>query len=180
VRRSLSVFCEHRASSVPLERCTSCRRFVTCAEAFAGASSTLTCRMHDGPAPSDPDAAFSVGSTMIQEVVCAEPDVPLAEVRALLPAGSDVVPVVSTDGRLRGVVLVQRPLRGPLSELLPMGELMTGTPAVVEESTPLAAALRSMALGRLRRLIVVQSDQRVIGVLRDVDAMLRLARARRE
>ena len=110
-------------------------------------------------------------------------DAPLTAATAALSEapGSLGVPVVDRDHRLVGV------LAGAAATLALLGASTTSTigqyarpvTATLAESDSLGRAFRLMSSRHARELLVVDSERRVVGVLRDIDALMMVAAARR-
>ncbi|MFF2144510.1 CBS domain-containing protein [Kitasatospora sp. NPDC058190] len=110
----------------------------------------------------------SAGGTPI--AVAVTPGTDFATVAALLSASRrGIVPVVTTDGTVTGVVAVSDLLaayaeEGPQQELLAR-DLMTAPVVTVTEGTSVTDAVALMAEHSLRHLPVVDADGRLIGLL---------------
>jgi len=57
----------------------------------------------------------------------------------------------------------------------PLGEIMSAPPVTVREETPIEEALRRMAAGGVRRLLVVDTHGRLVGLLALDDVLALLA-----
>jgi sulfide:quinone oxidoreductase len=123
--------------------------------------------------------AAKVGQLMTKDVVTIGSGRPLGEAAELLTKHKiSGLPVVDVDGRLVGLLSeadfvsaldVRHPTRRK-----PMGtvvdDLMTGHPVTIGEDDTLEAAIERMEDKRVKRLVVVDADTRVRGILarRDV------------
>jgi len=123
--------------------------------------------------------AAKVGQLMTKDVVTIGSGRPLGEAAELLTKHKiSGLPVVDVDGRLVGLLSegdfvsaldVRHPTRRK-----PMGtvvdDLMTGHPVTIGEDDTLEAAIERMENKRVKRLVVVDADARVRGILarRDV------------
>ncbi len=118
----------------------------------------------------------------------------------MLETGLKRLPVVDAEQKLRGMlsrtdllqVIVTSPLMGqeassatqPLSRSRPLAELpvpqqpvvtyMRSEVATVEEQTPLADVIDALILSPQKRVFVVDAQQRVQGVISDIDVLTRL------
>jgi CBS domain-containing protein len=129
-----------------------------------------------------------VASVMTSPVITTKPGTPFKDVVTLLTSnGISAVPVVSDDGRPLGVVseadtLAKQEFHGgadPLSWLMSRrrrtrwrkasgvtaADLMTYPVVTIGEQELLTAAARRLADKRVRRLFVVDADERIIGVV---------------
>lgn len=92
----------------------------------------------------------------------------------LLESGHGVIPVVSREGRVVGMVSEQdilRVLPGPRRlEEIKAKEIMSRVPVVIEEETPLTEASKLLASLRLQRLPVVR-DGILIGTITQHDLL---------
>jgi CBS domain-containing protein/PII-like signaling protein len=129
---------------------------------------------------------------MTPEPVTLPTTTPLAQAAAVM-ADRDLkrLPVVDGAGRLVGMVsrsdllntvaegLRQRPeqpLRLPEGAPTTVGGLLIATVPTVRRDTPLAETLERLLETEKRRVVVVDEDQRVVGIITDGDVLRRAAR----
>lgn len=112
-----------------------------------------------------------ISQVMTKDVKTTRPTANLQEVGQIM-AQSDVgmVPVVSSDGKLTGTVtdrdIVVRSVaegRAPAESLV--AEAMTTGAVTCREDETLDAAARCMQENQLRRVVVVDGDERLAGVI---------------
>jgi CBS-domain-containing membrane protein len=141
---------------------------------------------------------------MNRQVRTIEPDQSIREAaQIMLETGLRGLPVIETDGTLVGMVtradLLQlivtsplmssqassgtQPLRHTSSltqvpvQQQPVADYLNSEVATVAEQTPLAEVIDALILSPLKRVVVIDSDQHVKGIISDVDV---LARAQEE
>ncbi len=112
---------------------------------------------------------------------------------AMVMAEHDVkrLPVVDTKGRLVGMIsrsdllqtvannfasIRETPLSTEISPALTVGEVMVREVPVVSPETPLSETLDQILSTPRRRVVVVDRDQRVVGIISDGDIMRRAMR----
>jgi CBS domain-containing protein len=145
----------------------------------------------------------TVADVMTSDVVTAEPDTTFKELARLMDGyGISGLPVVAGDGHPIGVVTRTDLLvkeghpelepTGPLFELPShraqrrkasgqvASELMTAPPVTVRAGTRLARAARRMADAEVKRLLVVDDEGRLIGIVSREDMLLVFLRADEE
>ncbi|MFF3608904.1 CBS domain-containing protein [Streptomyces sp. NPDC002463] len=115
----------------------------------------------------------TVDDVMTHAVVSARLDAPVQEiVRSMRRWGVSAVPVLSTEGRVVGVVSEADVLGKVPGENHPdgagavtAGSLMSAPAVTVPRGATIAGAARLMGRGRLKRLPVVDEDGRPVGVV---------------
>ncbi len=172
-----SVFCPLLARSVPLDLCEHCTR---CRRVEYQGSGAIACDIElprdDGQPRVDVAEAAArtfVGQVMTMEVVCVHEDVSAALVVELLHAGADCLPVVTSGGRLVGVVCPRVLLRAWPSSAEPptAGALARPAPEVLGETTPLSLAIGALARAGDVPLPVVSAAGAVTGLLSPADVV---------
>jgi CBS domain-containing protein len=123
---------------------------------------------------------LSAGDLMTIDPVVIALDAPIEEAEGLIRTrGVSGLPVVDADGALVGVVSqtdfmhlanpdVRRLIHHRPSGLR-VGEVMSRPPITVLLSTPLVEASRRMVAERVHRVVVVDDEQRPLGVLAAMD-----------
>jgi CBS domain-containing protein len=123
---------------------------------------------------------LSAGDLMTIEPVVVAVDAPIeAAERLILDHGVSGLPVVDQGGALVGVVsqtdfmhLADPDVRSLIHHKasgIRIGEVMSQPPVTVLLSTPLVEAARKMVVERVHRVVVVDDDQRPLGVLSAMD-----------
>jgi CBS domain-containing protein len=179
------VFCDRQEGSVELSRCLSCPYGGPLEQSSVGCSrSTLRStpppplaweepsRVHVGVV-SQMASALPVGLVLVHPVACVAYDVPLRAVAPLLAAEPSPfgIPVVDDAERLVGMLprasAALAALRGDDSAVA----TALVSPTCVYERSAIGDAFRLMGARHARELIAVDEDRRVVGTLRDVDAL---------
>lgn len=114
---------------------------------------------------------MTVGKVCVREVVYAEPEESAREVaRRMRSEGVGTLVVIDDDRRPVGMVtdrdLTTRVLaddRDPDRTFVE--EIMTSNPETIRESTAIERALDKMKSRRVRRIIVVDDDDKLVGLL---------------
>jgi CBS domain-containing protein len=120
------------------------------------------------------------GELMTIDPVVVAVDAPIEEAeRLILEHGVSGLPVVDDNGALLGVIsqtdfmhLADPDVRALIHHKVSgvrVGEVMSRPPVTVTVSTPLVEAARSMVTERVHRVVVVDDDQRPLGVLSAMD-----------
>jgi CBS domain-containing protein len=208
---SLSLYCPFRARSFDVEHCRACPRRVSWCEDPAAPGASIVCASDDTPILAHA-AALHVGMrrshARFDEVALQTP-IGLVMAPALVAirhdAGLDalhrelegqtgrVLPVVTDDGRLLGVVTADHlvpqaqlgesspDLRWLLSLLSPstVREVMTAHVVAFPEEGRVADALDAMISERVRYLPVVNAGGEVVGMVWDLNILSWLAGAQR-
>jgi CBS domain-containing protein len=113
---------------------------------------------------------MSVGRICSREVEVISPR-ETAETAAGRLAAHQVGTLVVVDNDMRPVGILTdrdlalRVLGAGLGASTPVGDVMTSAPKAVSESTPVEDALRLMRAGKFRRVPVVDSQERLAGLL---------------
>lgn len=154
-----------------------------------------------GPFP----AHLTVADVMTRQVVSVRPDTPVAEIVALLiDRALRAAPVVDAENRVIGIITdgdllthgatglplaLQRELslaeRAATIETLAAhphtaADLMTPNPITLPETTPLAEAAAVMADRGLKRIPVVDAQQRLVGIVSRSDLLATVAEGLRQ
>jgi CBS domain-containing protein len=124
---------------------------------------------------------FTCGDIMTRDPVCCAPG-DSARKAAELMKSEDVgpLPVVETEsGRLVGIVtdrdLVLNVLAaGRDANTTKVSEAMTRDPVKIKEDEPLEEALEKMSTYQVRRLPVVDDQDRIIGIIAQADVATRI------
>ena len=124
---------------------------------------------------------FNCGDIMTRDPVCCSPDDSVKKAAELMKA-EDVgpLPVVDTkSGRLVGIVtdrdLVLNVLAaGRDATTTKVAEAMTRHPVKSKEDEPLEEALEKMSTYQVRRLPVVDDQDRIIGIIAQADVATRI------
>jgi len=178
------VFCEGERRSVPVRGCATCPSAGSdsCATANYGlvhcARSVfpIASNGNDLSFPPAAAAALPVGLALARPVVCLEDGLPWIEAARtpLLAHGLYGAPVVDRDGVLLGQLPPAGPASGRQASALD-GFALVAEHAVsavsVHENASLGEAFATMGTRRVREVTVVGDGRRVVGVLRDVDAL---------
>ncbi len=123
---------------------------------------------------------LSAGDLMTIDPVVVAVDAPIEEAeRLILDNGVSGLPVVDQDGALVGVVSQTdfmhlgnpdvRSLIHHKASGIRVGEVMSRPPVTVLLATPLVEAARRMVDEHVHRVVVVDDDQRPVGVLSAMD-----------
>ncbi|MEM9669773.1 MAG: IMP dehydrogenase [Pseudomonadota bacterium] len=110
-------------------------------------------------------------SGVVMNPYTISPTAKLVDLRELKQRyGFSGIPVVEADGKLVGIV-TNRDVRFAENEAQPVSELMTRDLVTIKEDTPIEEARRLLHLNRIERLIIVDDDDRCIGLLtvKDMD-----------
>jgi CBS domain-containing protein len=112
----------------------------------------------------------TIGEVMARDVVCVTTELGLEALRALfLDRRISGVPVVDANGFPIGVVSKTDLLRQPPRATV--REVMTLVAFTLEETQPLADAIKLMAIEQVHRVAVVDQSGRVIGMLSSLDVV---------
>lgn len=176
------VFCEAELRSVEVRGCEACP--------FAGPDSSETARyglVHcacsvfpipgnakDLSFPPAAAAALPVGLALARPVVCVEDCLPWVEAARtpLLPESPYGVPIVDRMGALVGLLppTALASVGWPRDRLASVADHAVFAVSV-DERESLGDAFTKMGMRRMREVTVVGRGRRVVGVLRDVDAL---------
>jgi len=176
------VFCPLLRRSLPFDLCAHCTR---CAAVALEHDGSIECRIalpRDDGSPridvAEAAARACVGEVLSREVACVQADVPAELALELLDAGAPCVPVVSSGGRLLGVIRAATTLCASAGgEREPMaGDLAAPAQGLLSEGTPLSIAIGVLARSSEAALPVVTSAGAVVGVLRPTDVLRWVAR----
>ena len=176
-RRSLTtVFCPAERASVELDWCRGCP-FVEGVSPEAVKCVPLVEAPRVDIAERRLGDDVLVGQVMAERHVCALPEAPAVEIARALAAEPGRPAVLVDDGdRLVGMVDAGAPASSPAQ----VPAVCLGRPtASVRESAPLSEAVDCMVKRHTRFLPVVRDDERVVGVLADIDALRWIASRRR-
>jgi len=124
---------------------------------------------------------MSVGSICVRSVLVASPDESVRDVTQRMAKADVGTVVVLGDAKQPVGILTDRDValrcvaerRDPDSTAV--GAIMTAPATCIDESTPIEAALTRMADARLRRLVVVDEKERLVGILALDDVLELLA-----
>jgi len=124
---------------------------------------------------------MSVGAICVREVQITSPDETVRAVARRMAASGVGTVVVLGEGRRPLGILTDRDVtvrcvaqaRDP--DATPVGEVMSAPAACVHESTPIESALSRMAGTGGRRLVVVDGEERLVGILALDDVLELLA-----
>jgi CBS domain-containing protein len=122
---------------------------------------------------------MSVGRICTRVVVTALPDETVAEAaRRMAEHDVGTLAVLEDDKRPLGVVtdrdiVLYCVVRGDDPTKVKVREVMSGPPLLVRETAPIESALAEMAASRVRRLLVVDEGDRLVGLL-SLDDVLEL------
>lgn len=117
-----------------------------------------------------------VRDIMTESVVTLAKDTPVREAAATLSnMRVSGAPVCDERGRVVGVFsksdIVTKLGDEPLSAAPPVGELMTPHVLSVQPTDPLKAAVWLMVSGNVHRLMVVEGDNQLVGILSPMDVL---------
>ncbi len=121
---------------------------------------------------------MTIADIMTGEARCCHPETNLATAAALMWAGDcGALPVVDAEGRALGMitdrdVCMAVATRNRLASEIAVGELLGGDVWACEAHDDVRAALEVMEEKRVRRLPVIDSENRVIGVISMNDVVL--------
>ena len=126
----------------------------------------------------------------VRDVISIQPDDPLSEaVRLLVEHRVNAMPVVDNRGRSKGIFSSTDLIRvfhrestdaetpepsgtaSSLLERLRVGDVMTHDVMTLTPEDPILDAAREMVRSRIHRLVVVDGNQRVIGILSTLDLL---------
>jgi CBS domain-containing protein len=158
----------------------------------------LTAQAIEAPLEQARQSTRTAQDIMNRQVRTVGPDLPIREAaRIMLETDLRRLPVVEADGRLVGMLtradLLQAiitsplmspqvssatqplqptaPLAGVPAQLRPIADFMSSEVSTVEEQTPLPEVIDALILSPLKRVIVVDSERRVKGIISDVDVL---------
>jgi CBS domain-containing protein len=163
-----SVFCLRLEQSLPASECARC-------ELGGGlrkedGRDVVECRWPTREAP----MRAIIGDHMSDGVVTVTPALPLEELRAILARESITgVPVVDEEGRALGVVSrsdLSGQTRGTVADVMTTGVF------AMSERASLVEAAALMAYEGVHRIVVVNDERRVVGVLSVLDVAAWVAR----
>jgi CBS domain-containing protein len=135
------------------------------AAASAAAGAGLWWRRHNAP-----PSGRLVGDVMIRDVLMIDADATLSDAAQLMRDGNvGVLPVVE-HGRLRGIItdrdLVVRAMAdGAVPTMTHVGECATWDIVCARPESPIEEAMEVMADSQIGRLPVVDTDNKVIGIV---------------
>jgi CBS domain-containing protein len=124
---------------------------------------------------------MSVGRICTRVVVTANSQESVAEAaRRMAEHDVGTLAVLADDGRPLGIVtdrdiVIYCVARGSEPAALKVAEVMSGPPLLVRESTPIENALGQMAASRVRRLLVVDDADKLVGLVALDDVLELLA-----
>jgi CBS domain-containing protein len=183
-RYRLSVFCDVRLHSVPLEVCRACPSCVAISGGELDGSGSVRCAP---PEETVPSTLAPTGRALHRGVLAVDEAVLVRDIVALfVERGLRLVVVTDVDGRAGGVVHESQLLRqiqeharssGKATrlgwesmDLEPASALALPAPTIAE-NVPLRTALAAMTAEHQRQLLVVDEHGFAVGVLFDVDAL---------
>ena len=183
-RHRLSVFCDVRLHSVPLEVCRACPSCVAISGGQLDGSGSVRCAP---PEESIPPTLVPTGRAIHRGVIAVDEAVLVRDVVALFVERSlRLVVVTGVDGRAGGVVHESQLVRQIQEHARSSGnatclgwESMDLEPAsalmrpatTIAENLPLRTALSAMSTAHQRQLLVLDEHGFPVGVLFDVDAL---------
>jgi hypothetical protein len=183
-RHKLSVFCDVRLHSVPLEVCRACPSCVDISGGELDSGGSVRCAP---PEESVPSTLAPAGRALHRGVMAVDEAVLVRDIVALfVERGLRLVVVTGVDGRAGGVVHESQLLREiqqharssgnatrlgwESMDLEPASSLMRPA-ATIAENIPLRTALAAMTTAHQRQLLVLDEHGFPVGVLFDVDAL---------
>jgi CBS domain-containing protein len=166
VRASLTVFCSHEGQTIDFARCGACERFAR-VDGEDRRGPVITCHVNAVPMGAGPTLA----RIMSRDVLCVTRDVPVRLVGELLLERSiGAVPVVDPEGRAVGLVSKTDVLGALLAgKTARAADVMMSTLFALPESAPVARAAALMAAEGIHRVLVVDAERRVVGVVSALD-----------
>jgi CBS domain-containing protein len=184
------VFCRLRRESVPVEQCATCPRLEAIHDGHGDAAGWIDCRFHEHELDRfDPAGELTEIGTLLRAgattVVEAIVTLPVA-LRVLEAEHCAALPVVDEGAHLVGIVHERHLLRRAAEPPSPEGHERRATTvasamssaAPVAERMSVRSALRFMAAHHLREVVVVSPEGRPLGIVRDVDGLRWIARAK--
>lgn len=120
-----------------------------------------------------------IGELMHRDVVCVSPDTSVRELRdLLLERGISGAPVVDGEGRPMGIVSKTDVLRACAKDRVEhaVSEIMMPLSFSLTESAPVSQAAALMAFEGIHRVVVVDMNGRVVGILSSLDVLRWLAK----
>lgn len=115
---------------------------------------------------------------MTIDPVCATPDTPLGEIATMMVEHHcGAIPIIS-DGRITGIVtdrdITCRTLPRDINPLTcKAGSVMTGDVLTISEDERAESAARTMERAHVRRLPVVDSEERIVGIVSATDLAMK-------
>jgi CBS domain-containing protein len=183
-RRRLSVFCDVRLHSVPLEVCKACPSCIAISGGECDGSRSVRCAP---PEESIPPTLAPAGRALHRGVITVDEGVLVRDIVALfVERGVRLLVVTDVDGRAGGVVHESQlmhqiqdhvhsragaPRLGWESVHLEPASALMRPAATITENIPLRTALEAMATAHQRQLLVLDAHGFPVGVLFDVDAL---------
>lgn len=165
------VFCLRLEQSVAATDCTECTHGGPIRRDEARDREVVECRF----TPSHPPLRVVIGEHMSDGAICVRDTLDVARLRSLLRAeGITGVPVVDAEGRPIGVV--------SRSDLVyhrhgTVADVMTKDVLALSERASLFEAAALMAYEGVHRVVVIDDDGRVVGVVSALDVAAWVARA---
>ncbi len=162
---------------------------------------TLTAEAIEAPLEQARQSARTAQEIMNRQVRAIGPDQSIREAaQIMLETELRCLPVIETDGTLVGMLtradllqtIVTSPLMSPQAssgtqplrhtsslthvpvQQQPVADYVNPEVATVVEQTPLAEVIDTLILSPLKRVIVIDSDRRVMGIISDVDVLARV------
>jgi CBS domain-containing protein len=201
------VRCPLRKESVPLDSCRSCKKCMEVRHDRLGVPTSVICRVevdelgeHDEGKLELP--RLSVGSLMTRNVLCVRPELSLDAVIALfVESGFKAVPVVDEYGSLVGIVTeadvlidvyvhensdvdrrsVGVDMLGERLHTVPegrtVGDVMLPLALTLPESASITQAAAVLEFEGFYHVVVLASDDKIVGVLAAADILYHLARS---
>lgn len=173
---SLRVFCKRRGRSLPIAECMGCARLAHARLTSDARLTAIECDDTSGVNTPNDAASEPVGALLKGTVVCVAEDATLSEVvEDMVNLGLEDAPVIDAEGRYYGVIR-ESGLVGMAKDDVARDALIRA--AAVSENDTVYDAVVHMARTHQREIPVLSAEGVVIGVLRDVDAIRWLKRAR--
>jgi CBS domain-containing protein len=178
---SLTVSCSHQHRTVPLEECEVCARCERIDWDDSVGAPLVTC---SAPSPkwrvAEAGPNDRVSRFMTRDVLCIARDLPIRAAADLLVERSiGGVPVVGDDGRAVGLLSKTDALRALVDEKdVLAGDVMMPLVFSLPESAPIQHAAQLMASEGVHRLVIVDEDERIVGILSALDLARALAEPR--
>ena len=188
------VFCERERSTVPLARCAMCRHGGDIARDRDARVLSVECTeytLRSTPPPSESGhvletvvhagvvaqsvAELPVGIVLTRAFLCVEYDVPFRTAARLLDAEPNALGLAVVDSDARFVGLLPRAsvalALADSNDAVGVAGHMAYATWCIREDTSLHDAFEVMASRHAREVTVVDAERRVVGTLRDVDAL---------
>lgn len=170
------VFCRQRNESVPVGTCCACMH---CVGITNEPRPTVDCTIFVSDEPDPLGDTTSVGALLRHGGCVLDQSCSTQDAYSEIQVAEDyirVIGIVDTEKKIVGIIHDSDWVRD--HNRFPVRETMSSSLAV-HEATPIRKALRLLASGHMREVVVIDSEGHPIGTFRDVDGLAWLAAQKR-